>query len=222
MAGSDLRKRLNALRPQKKAPPQDDPAPTPSRLAPNPKTVKSVRSYDPDEGKQLPGIEARNDHGAYQLMLQEVGALYQTMHLVAALHDLAACPVGAFPERAVAEILGVDSLDEAQVGWFAVGLRATDEAALPRIVSVRPVEHSPFAGGYVGVALELTLHDGMRRITPASDLVTQRDASGRTICSLRGGRPLGIVDDGIRDELTRAAAAARDATPAAQGSRGPA
>lgn len=69
MAGSDLRKRLNALRPQKKAaPPPETPAPTPSRLAPNPKTTKSVRSYDPDEGKQLPGIEARNDHGAYQLI----------------------------------------------------------------------------------------------------------------------------------------------------------
>jgi uncharacterized protein YprB with RNaseH-like and TPR domain len=69
MPGSDLRKRLNALRPQKKTPPQPEtPTPVPPRLAPNPKTSHSVRSYDPDEGQQLPGVEARNNQGGYQLI----------------------------------------------------------------------------------------------------------------------------------------------------------
>jgi len=74
MSGSDLRKRLNALRPQKKTPPPEQP---PVRLATHPKTHHSVRSYDPDEGKTLPGIEARTSHGAFQL-IEERHALSQT------------------------------------------------------------------------------------------------------------------------------------------------
>jgi SagB-type dehydrogenase family enzyme len=58
----------------------------------------------------------------YQLILQEVGALHQTLSLVATRLGLAGCPIGAFPELAVAELLGLDSRDEAQVGLFALGL----------------------------------------------------------------------------------------------------
>jgi uncharacterized protein len=68
MAGSDLRKRLNALRPQKKPPTAPEAQPLPTRLSPHPKTQRSVRSYDPDEGLELPGVEARNTMGAYQLI----------------------------------------------------------------------------------------------------------------------------------------------------------
>ncbi len=56
------------------------------------------------------------------LILQEVGALYQTMYLAATALELAACAVGAFPERAVAEILNLDSRDESEVGMFALGV----------------------------------------------------------------------------------------------------
>jgi SagB-type dehydrogenase family enzyme len=59
---------------------------------------------------------------AYQAILMETGALYQTMYLVATALGLGPCAVGAFPERATAELLGVDSRDESQVGMFALGV----------------------------------------------------------------------------------------------------
>ncbi len=68
MPGSDLRKRLNALRPKKTTPPPTGQPSAPVRLAPSPKTQRSVRSYDPDEGLALPGAEVRNDHGSFQLI----------------------------------------------------------------------------------------------------------------------------------------------------------
>lgn len=63
---------------------------------------------------------------AYQALLMETGALYQTMHLVATALDLALCAVGAFPERATAEILGLDSTLECQVGLLALGAHRAD------------------------------------------------------------------------------------------------
>lgn len=60
---------------------------------------------------------------AYQSMLMETGALYQTMYLVATALNLALCAIGAFPERATAEILGLDSTQECQVGLLALGTR---------------------------------------------------------------------------------------------------
>ncbi len=68
MAGSDLRKRLNALRPQKKTPTVPEASAPPARLSTHPKTQRSVRSYDPDEGRELPGVEARNTVGVYHLI----------------------------------------------------------------------------------------------------------------------------------------------------------
>ncbi len=59
---------------------------------------------------------------AYQAILMETGALYQTMYLVATSLGLAPCAVGAFPERATAELIGVNAQDEAQVGMFALGV----------------------------------------------------------------------------------------------------
>jgi SagB-type dehydrogenase family enzyme len=58
----------------------------------------------------------------YQLILQEVGALEQALYLAATRLGLAACAIGAFPELAMSEILGVDSRDEAQVGLLALGV----------------------------------------------------------------------------------------------------
>lgn len=59
---------------------------------------------------------------AYQAILMETGALYQTMYLAATALGLGPCAIGAFPERATAELLGVDSRDESQVGMFALGV----------------------------------------------------------------------------------------------------
>jgi SagB-type dehydrogenase family enzyme len=64
---------------------------------------------------------------AYQTILMETGALYQTMYLAATSLDLAPCAVGAFPERATAELIGADAQDEAQVGMFALGVPARRE-----------------------------------------------------------------------------------------------
>jgi SagB-type dehydrogenase family enzyme len=64
----------------------------------------------------------------YQLILQEVGALEQTLYLAATRLGLAACAIGAFPERAVSEILEVDSRDEAQVGLLALGVPSSAPA----------------------------------------------------------------------------------------------
>lgn len=88
MSDSDLRKRLNALRPQRKSQahkPAEASAgdrPDPIRLAPNPRTQRSVRSYDPDEGRILPGSEARNAQGVYQL-IEERRALHESHGRVA-------------------------------------------------------------------------------------------------------------------------------------------
>lgn len=72
----------------------------------------------------------------YQLILQEVGALEQTLYLVATRLGLAACAIGTFPELAMSEILNVDSRDEAQVGLLAIGIPESastlgDQAAPP-------------------------------------------------------------------------------------------
>lgn len=98
---------------------------------------------------------------AYQAILLETGAAYQTMYLVATLLGLAPCAVGAFPERAVAEIIGVDSRDEAQVGMFALGTRNPD-AATPHVIAVRGVDRSPLSRAGDAAAIELEYADGTR------------------------------------------------------------
>jgi SagB-type dehydrogenase family enzyme len=126
----------------------------------------------------------------YQVILQEVGALYQTMYLVATLLDLAPCAVGAFPELAVAEILGIDSRDEAQVGMFALGMREAREAAGPiaTITASRALETSPFSGEADRRAVELTLADGSRETLDLRGLRTERAADGALTVAVLGGR----------------------------------
>lgn len=92
----------------------------------------------------------------YQAILMETGALYQTMYLVANSLGLAPCAIGAFPERATAEILGADSRDESQVGMFALGVPKQNEVPEARITAVRLLEQSLFSHGPGGEALELT------------------------------------------------------------------
>ena len=137
---------------------------------------------------------------AYQSILMETGALYQTMYLVATLLGLAPCAVGAFPERATAEILGVDSRDEAQVGLFALGAR--DPAAEPRrIVAVRPVDPAPFAPGRSDRAVEFTYPDGTREIVPRDRLqigYAQEGELGSTITLPRG---VAILEASARSDL---------------------
>lgn len=58
---------------------------------------------------------------ALSLILKEVGALYQGMHLVATAMGLAGCPLGGGRESDNAQWLGLDSLHESQVGCFLLG-----------------------------------------------------------------------------------------------------
>jgi len=126
----------------------------------------------------------------YHLILQEVGALYQTMYLAATLLDLAPCAVGAFPELAVAEVLGVDSRDEAQVGLFALGVPASSEAGRAPVVvgAVRRLETSPFSPDPRRSGLELDLGRGRKELTDLEHLSLRRDADGTLTGSVMGGR----------------------------------
>lgn len=59
----------------------------------------------------------------YALALNEVGALYQTMYLVATAMDLAPCALGVADSDLFAEATGLDRLIEASVGEFVLGSR---------------------------------------------------------------------------------------------------
>ena len=61
---------------------------------------------------------------AYALLLQEVGAVYQTMYLVATAMGLAPCAVGGGDAARFAHIIDTDPLDEASVGAFVLGTTA--------------------------------------------------------------------------------------------------
>jgi SagB-type dehydrogenase family enzyme len=124
----------------------------------------------------------------YHLILQEVGALYQTMYLVAALLELAPCAVGAFPELAVTELLGLDSRDEAQVGLFALGLPADDGPSTPAIAAIRRVERSPFSPDARRPAVELRFADDRAEIMDLADLRVSQDPDGRFRCMVMRGR----------------------------------
>ncbi len=59
---------------------------------------------------------------AYSLILKEVGAVFQTLYLVAAHVGLAGCALGAgTPEQLLAQLSGVDEYTEPVVGEFMLG-----------------------------------------------------------------------------------------------------
>ena len=58
---------------------------------------------------------------ALSLILKDVGALYQTMYLVATALGLAPCALGGWAEEQNARWLGLDPLVESQVGCFLLG-----------------------------------------------------------------------------------------------------
>lgn len=98
------------------------------------------------------------------LILQEVGALYQTMYLAAESLGLAACPVGCFPERAVAEVLGLDDHQESQVGFFTLGMPATTQHLT--IESFAYPVANPFHPTAEKSAIALHLSNGTKEIQP--------------------------------------------------------
>lgn len=70
---------------------------------------------------------------AYALVLKEVGALYQTMYLVATAMKLAPCALGGSDPGLFARLIGTDFHEETSVGEFLLGRRpARKEGPSPR------------------------------------------------------------------------------------------
>ena len=66
-------------------------------------------------------VNWKYEGNAYALVLAEVGALYQTMYLVATAMHLAPCAIGGGDAVAFAKIIGTDPLEESSVGGFMLG-----------------------------------------------------------------------------------------------------
>lgn len=60
---------------------------------------------------------------AYRLVLHEVGALYQTLYLVAEALELSVCAIGAGDSQRFADVFDVDFFGESSVGEMIVGGR---------------------------------------------------------------------------------------------------
>jgi SagB-type dehydrogenase family enzyme len=118
-------------------------------------------------------------------ILQEVGALYQTMCLAATALELAACPIGAFPERAVAEILNLDSRDESEVGMFALGVPRVSPLSIEDFEMRRG---SPFNRAASARSVALLLSNGQREILDLADFQLERSAAGVVSCRVLRGR----------------------------------
>ena len=58
---------------------------------------------------------------AYNVLLKNVGALYQTMYLVATAMDLAPCALGGGDSDLFARATGLDYYAETSVGEFLLG-----------------------------------------------------------------------------------------------------
>ncbi|HET9143975.1 SagB family peptide dehydrogenase, partial [Actinophytocola sp.] len=62
---------------------------------------------------------------AYALILKDLGALLQTMYLVATAMNLAPCALGAGDSALFAQATGLDELEEASIGEFMLSSRRT-------------------------------------------------------------------------------------------------
>lgn len=58
---------------------------------------------------------------AYAVVLKNLGALYQTMYLVATAMDLAPCALGSGSTHTLVDVVGLDYLTESAVGEFILG-----------------------------------------------------------------------------------------------------
>lgn len=136
----------------------------------------------------------------YQAILLETGALYQTMYLAATALELAPCAVGAFPELAVAEMLGLDSRDEAQVGLFALGSIDEAHSQPQRVISVQEVRPSPFTTKF---AIALELQGGGKIVLPPEQLTLGRDDNSLLHARAAQGRYHLVFEGEPRVEIRR-------------------
>ncbi|AET69226.1 SagB-type dehydrogenase domain protein [Desulfosporosinus orientis DSM 765] len=70
---------------------------------------------------RFPRLSWKYNSIAYALMLKDVGALYQTMYLVATAMDLAPCALGAGHADWLCQAAGLNYLAESPVGEFLLG-----------------------------------------------------------------------------------------------------
>jgi C-methyltransferase len=104
------------------------------------------------------------------LIYKDTGCLMQTLYLVATALGLAPCALGGGEELANSRWLGLDPLQEAQVGCFLVGPAASTAA--------RPIQSSP----------------GERRRAPGPDHVLKLSQGYVTSAVLRSGVELGVYE----------------------------
>lgn len=140
----------------------------------------------------------------YHAILLEAGALYQTMYLAATALGLAPCAIGAFPEIAVAELLGIDTRDEAQVGIFALGTVEEDAAASRSpIVALREDHASPLAAGEAARAIEVTFADDAKEVHLLAGLSLEVDSAGQLRCRFVERGDAAPIADRCQDEARR-------------------
>jgi hypothetical protein len=135
-------------------------------------------------------------------VLQETGALYQTMYLTATVMRLSGCAVGAFPERAMGEVLALGD-DESQVGLFVLG----SKPAAPRgrkVIVDRVTFHrgSPFSPDPSHPSVELVFRSGDVETIDARDFKVTRQ--GRTLsCLVMRGRCRAVLVGAARTAVIK-------------------
>jgi SagB-type dehydrogenase family enzyme len=69
------------------------------------------------------------------LVYKNTGCLFQTLYLVATALGMAPCAIGGGPEAQIARWLGLDPLEESQVGTFLLGYPDDSRPIAPRVTS---------------------------------------------------------------------------------------
>jgi len=138
-----------------------------------------------------------------QLVLQETGALYQTMYMAAAVMRLAGCAVGAFPERAMSEVLALGD-DEGQVGLFVLGARRAASGGRREIVDrVTFRRGSPFSPDAERTSVELVLRGGQVETIDERDFKITRTGSTLSCLVMRGRRRAVLVGTARAEVIKR-------------------
>jgi oxazoline/thiazoline dehydrogenase len=73
---------------------------------------------------QFQRLQWKYESMVYSVVLKDVGALYQTMYLVATAMGLAPCALGGGSSDVFNQVTGIDYYAESQVGEFLLGTRA--------------------------------------------------------------------------------------------------
>jgi len=142
----------------------------------------------------------------HHLILQEVGALYQTMYLAATLLGLAPCCIGAFPELAIDEMLSLDSQDETQVGLFVLGTpaEAREGAEVALVVEgLEVLDGSPFSADKDRRCVELRFRGGQKEIMALEDFRLERSSDNKWQCYAMRGRHKAEFDEPAQAILTK-------------------